>query len=369
MRYTRVIRPVTLLTTALAACTQTTAPTFNPTPHPTHPGQVVVIAGSPKLNKDPRDGEFAVQSSAYGAGGLAVAADGTLYYRVYHGQDGRIVQLGRDGRIQLHAVDIAADRMFVQGNELWLLTAKSGLAVTKVALPAWKQTPIIQWTTPSATVEVADARGEALPDGKARSLYRDWSSAKFFARADGTPIVVSRAGRMFEVVGAGRLREWSPPGYAEALAKVAAGEGLRPGDAVTDETGQAILLGKGGLLYVPRTGKTRYVQFPASVAALPPWSALIGIGNGDVLLLGGTTPTRTTPRPTIVRADGRMERLSWGDFTWCRGAGGGPATIASALPSGVVKRADRTIVLNDRRCGQVYAFKLPKPLTGTPVGR
>ncbi|MEV4676191.1 hypothetical protein AB0K34_31485 [Actinomadura sp. NPDC049382] len=369
MRYTRVIPPVALLLTLPTACTHTEAPAFNPTPHPTHPAQAVVIAGSPELNRDPRDGEFALRSSAYGGGGLAVSRDGTLYYRVYHGREGRIVRLGKDGRIQLRAVDIAADQMFVQGNDLWLLAAKSGLAVTKVALTDWKQSPIIEWTAPSATVEVAGVNGAALPEKEARGLYRDWSGAKFFARADGTPIVVSRAGRMFEVVGSGTLREWSPPGYSEALAKVAAGGGLRPEDAVTDQNGQTILLGRAGLLYVPRTGKARYVRFPASTAALPPWSAMIALGNGDVLLLGGTTPTQTTPRPTIVRADGRMERLSWGGFKWCPGAGGGLATIASALPGGVVRRADGTIVLNDRRCGQVYAFKLPEPLSGTPFGR
>ncbi|QKW39638.1 hypothetical protein HUT06_41080 [Actinomadura sp. NAK00032] len=369
MRYTRVIPPVALLTATLTACTHTTAPTFNPTPHPTHPAQAVVIAGSPELNKDPRDGEFALRSSAYGGGGLAVSSDGTLYYRVYHGREGRVVRLGKDGRIQLHAVDIAADQMFVQGNDLWLLAAKSGLAVSKVALSDWEQSPVIEWTAQSATVKVLGANGVALSKGDARRLYRDWTGAKFFARPDGTPIVVSRAGRMFEVTGPEVLREWSPPGYAEALAKVAAGKGLRPEDAVTDEDGQSILLGRAGLLYIPRTGKARYVRFPASAAALPPWSAVIGIGNGDALLLGGTTPIRTTPRPTIVRADGRMERLSLGGFKWCPGGGGGLTTIASALPGGVVKRADGTIVLNDRRCGQVYAFKLPEPLSGTPFGR
>ncbi|MFB4305365.1 hypothetical protein [Actinomadura sp. GTD37] len=364
MRYTRVIPPVALLAT-LTACTHDT-PSFNPTPHPTRPGQAVVIAGSPGLNKDPRDGEFALRSSAYGGGGLAVSRDGTVYYRVYHGEDGRIVQLGKDGRIQLNAVDIAPDQLLVQGGDLWLLAAKSGMAITKVSLADWKQTPIVDWTTRAAGkgIKVTGASGDPIGDGEKSGLYSDWAGARLFSRADGTPIVVSSAGRMFEALGPERLREWSPPGYAKALSGLTNGKGLRPEDAVTDENGQSTLLGKAGLVYIPRTGRARYVRFPASTAALPPWSALVTTGQGDVLLLGGTTATRRTPRPTIVRADGRMERLSWGGFKWCPGAAGGLAAIASALPAGAVRQQNGTILLNDRRCGQVYAFNLPARLDG-----
>lgn len=372
MRYTRAIPPTALLA-ALTSCTHPSSPS-NPTPHPLNPGQVVVIAGSPDLNEDPRDGDYALRSSAYGGGGLAVSRDGTIYYRVYHGDDGRVVRLGKDGRIQLNAVDIVPEQLLVQGNDLWLLAAKSGIALTKVSLADWKQTPIIDWTTRAAaeTIKVADALGGSLPDGEKGGLYRDWPGSKLFLRADGTPIVVSGAGRMFEILGAENLREWSPPGYIEALARLTNGHGLQPEDALTDRNGQAVVLGRSGLLYIPRAGRARSVRFPSSTAALPPWSAMIAAGHDDVLLLGGTTATQRTPRPTVVKASGRMERLQWGEFKWCSGAGGGLATIASALPAGAVRQENGVILLNDRRCGQVYAFKLPVRLNAvtsdTPPG-
>jgi hypothetical protein len=329
---------------------------------------VVVIAGAPDLNRDPRDGEYALRSSAYGPGGLAVSRDGTIYYRVYHDDDGRVVRLGKDGRIQLNAVGIAADQLLVHGNDLWLLAAKSGMAITKISLADWRQTPIIDWTTQAAaaTIDVTGTLGTSISDGAKRELYSEWSGGRIFLRADGTPIIVSGAGRLFEVMGPGRLREWSPPGYAKALSGLTKGKRLRPADATIDENGQVTLLGRAGLLYIPRTGRARYIRFPSSAAAFPPWSAMITAGHGDVLLLGGTTATQRTPHPTIVRGDGRMEHLSWGAFKWCPGTSGGLSTIASALPGGIVRREDGVILMNDRRCGQIYAFKLPVRLKGSP---
>ncbi|WP_157430364.1 hypothetical protein [Actinomadura macra] len=369
MRYNRVTTAVALLA-ALGACTTGEGgPSFNPTPHPTRPGQVVIIAGDPALNRDARDGEFALRSSAYGGGGLAVSSDGTVYYRVYFGREGRVVRLGRDGRVQLNAVDVVAEQMIANGHDLWLLGSGPGIAITKVSFTDWRETRIVDWTTrvASKTLKVVDASGTSFSRHEMDELYRDWSGAKIFLRADGTPVIVSTSGRLFEVRGPEKFQEWTPPGYVKALAGVIGGGGFQPQDTVTDEQGQSILLGRTGILYIPRDRPARHVRFPASMATLPPWSAITVTGQESVLLLGGTTTTQSAPRPTLIRADGRMERLDWGTFKRCPGADGTLAAVASALPGGVVRTSDGTIVMNDRRCGQIYAFKLPEKLEGEPL--
>lgn len=371
MRYNRVIAAVAVLM-ALGACTNDKAsPDFNPTPKPTRPGQVVVIAGNPAINRDPRDGQYALQSSAYGGGGLAVSVDGTIFYRVYYSREGRIVRLGKDGRVALNVVNIVPDQMFIRGNDLWLVGANSGLAVTRVSISDWKQERIIQWDarTRLKGVEVVDHSGMPFSVDELKRLYADWKGAKMVIRADGTPVVVARSGRLFEILGPQRLREWIPAGYAQALGKVADDKQFDPEDAVLDDEGDLILLGAKGIVHIPRAEVARQVRFPESVAKLPPWTAVTPLGQGSVLLLGGTTATQNTPRPTIVRPDGRLELLSWGSFRWCAGSDGTLAAVASALPGGVVRRNDGTLLLNDKRCGQVYAFRLPDRLVGTPYGK
>ncbi|MWK34888.1 DUF397 domain-containing protein [Actinomadura sp. J1-007] len=49
---------------------------LQPHPKPTRLGQVVTIAGDYKVRGEPRDGEYALRTSAYGDGGLAIGGTG-----------------------------------------------------------------------------------------------------------------------------------------------------------------------------------------------------------------------------------------------------------------------------------------------------
>ncbi|WP_329518769.1 hypothetical protein [Spirillospora sp. NBC_01491] len=366
MRYNRVIAGVVVLA-AVGGCTEKPKSAFDPTPKPVRPGQAVIIAGDTNLNRDPRDGEYGLRSSAYGGGGIAISAGGDIYYRVYYDSEGRVARLGRDGKVSLYGVDIVPDQMVIYGDDLWLIAAGFGIKVLRVSVAGWRQAEVIKWMDlkDSKNIEVRDSAGGSLSASVKLQLYPNWKGAKLVVRADGVPIVISKTGMLFEVRGPGRLDEWRPLGYGDALAKVVEEGEFQPSDAVLDDQGGLVLLGHGGIIRLPRTGSATSVRFPKSVSRLPSWSTVVSAGQGAVVLLGGMKASAIAPRPTLVRRDGRMERLSWGGFVRCDKFDGSLSSVASAMSSGSVRAADGSILMNDKGCGRVYSFKLPDRLAGS----
>lgn len=86
--------------------------------------------------------------------------------------------------------------------------------------------------------------------------------------------------------------------------------------------------------------------------------------DGSILLLGGTSAFQREPRPTLVRPDGRLVKLALGGPQWCDQFDGTLAAVVSANPGGLARMPNGDYVLNDKNCGRIYRFRLPKTLTG-----
>ncbi|GAA1791448.1 hypothetical protein GCM10009735_23990 [Actinomadura chokoriensis] len=158
VRYTRVIPPVALLA-ALSACTQHT-PSFNPTPHPTRPGQVVIIAGAPDNFASPRDGEYAIKSSAESDGGLAVDPDsGLIYLRALSGGDKIIERIERDGTITTLHPKHTGDQLAISRGALWTMSSYEGVRLSRVSLTTLAETEVLD-TIGERPVQVLDFAGD-----------------------------------------------------------------------------------------------------------------------------------------------------------------------------------------------------------------
>ena len=102
---------------------------------------------------------------------------------------------------------------------------------------------------------------------------------------------------------------------------------------------------------------------------LPDWSAALPVDDGSTLLLGGTSAVQPSPRPGLVRPDGRLEVLSYGKRLICDDFDGSMAVLASAdlVAAGRLKNGDYVVV--DQSCGRTYRVRLPSSLAGTPYIR
>ncbi|MFF4236008.1 hypothetical protein ACFYYL_09115 [Actinomadura geliboluensis] len=365
MRYTRVIPPVALLLTLPTACTHTEAPTFNPTPHPTHPAQAVVIAGSPDDYRPPRDGDYAVRSSAQSDGGLTVdPSTGLTYYRTAGSADPRIARIERDGRLTTFRVRNPGDQLAIAAGELWIMSAAKALRLSKISLAGLREQDVLP-SEGGRTPQITAPSGRPLAPGRQRQMNRAWEGARFAIRGDGVPVIVTRGGELFEVAGAGRLRQWTPAGYEAAVRKVAGTGELRPRDAAADERRGLVVLGVRGLVHVRAERAASAVRFPASTEKSPPWSAVAPLPGGSALLLGGTSAFQREPRPVLVRPDGTLELLAFGGPAWCDQFDGTLAAVASAEPGGLARAPDGSYVLSDKNCGRIYRFRLPENLSGS----
>ncbi|NEA29752.1 hypothetical protein [Actinomadura bangladeshensis] len=206
--------------------------------------------------------------------------------------------------------------------------------------------------------------GRRLAPDEQKKLDGSWEGSRFTVRGDGVPIIVSRAGDLFEVVGEGKVREWQPEGYELARREIGGTDDLRPRDTVPDGTHGLIVLGTRGLIRVRPERAAQAVRFPEAAKGLPPWSAVTPLTDGSALLLGGTSAFQREPRPTLVRADGRLVKLALGGPQWCDQFDGTLAAVASSDPGGLARMPNGDYVLSDKNCGRIYRFRLPKTLTG-----
>ncbi|GLZ14781.1 hypothetical protein Acsp04_50160 [Actinomadura sp. NBRC 104425] len=353
----------------LSACSSTPdEPSFNPTPRPTRPGQVVIIAGDHNINRDPRDGEYALQTSAYTNGGLAAAGDGRIMFEVVHGREGRIARLEHNGRITLLKLGNVPSQLAVHGNDLWLMSAYSGFDLTKASLATLGQEVQLAWDSAlGEKLSVVTDSGRPASKTKREEIAESLQDARFNLRADGTPIIARKDGELFEVPEIGTIRRWHPEGYDKALAKVSAGTTFDTTYVASDSrTGEMAILGHQGIIWIPRTGAASGLRFPQSARSLPPWTVAAQLGDGSTLLLGGVNATHRTPRPVRASKDKGLTLLSWGEARRCDEFDGSLATIGSAFPGGIARLPDGSLVISDKMCGRVYSFRMPDDPAGRP---
>ncbi|MBW8482055.1 hypothetical protein [Actinomadura parmotrematis] len=367
-------RPRRITATALAACALLsaacthTAPraSFDPTPTPTRPGQVVTIAGAPDINTTPRDGEYALRSSAFSdAGGLAVTDAGIPYFEVIYQQKGAIAYIDRTGRIGLLRLGSLPDQLSAQGNDLWLMSSGYGINLVRASPTTLNQVTYFSWRTPLPNrLTVKDAAGRVLSGEDRRTADEYWRGSRFAVRGDGVPIVVSRRGDLYEARGGGELVEWRVPGYEKARTEASAHGGFVLGPVASDGRGGLVVVTKSGAVRVPQRGSASASRFPATARALPLWDAALVLKDGSVLLLGGAKPTEPIAMSSLLRTDGTLIRLDWGPVKNCRQFDGSLADLGGIKAGGAAMRKDGTIIVSDRYCGRILAFRLPEEMTG-----
>ncbi|GAA1791465.1 hypothetical protein GCM10009735_24010 [Actinomadura chokoriensis] len=366
VRYTRVIPPVALLA-ALSACTQHT-PSFNPTPHPTRPGQVVIIAGDRETSRTPRDGEYAVRVNVRSNGGLTVdQGTGRIYVPIAGDGGRRIARIEADGRITMLPVGIADAQLAVSGDHLWQMASYAGLELSRTSLSSLRTTDVLESDEETdPRFKILDRHGEPLSATEADRLNKNWRGSQFALSGTGVPIVLSRAGQLFEVVGRNVLKRWEPPGYEAALRDLGGAEDFHATELVADGPHGVIALGRAGLLRVGADGGVRATEFPRSAKTAPPWTAALPLSGGAVLLLGGVSPLQGSPRPALITPDGDLQSLSLGLQRECDEFDGSMADVASADPGGASKGRDGSYIMLNKFCGVIYSFRLPSHLTSEP---
>ncbi|NVI89546.1 hypothetical protein [Actinomadura sp. BRA 177] len=327
-----------------------------------------MIAGDRETSRSPRDGEYAVRVNIRSNGGLTVDQEtGRIYVPVAGAGGRRIARIEGDGRITMLSVGMADAQLAVSGDRLWQLASYAGLQLSRTSLSSLQTTDVLgsdEVTYPR--LRILDRHGKPLPRSKVDRLNKYWKGSQFALKGDGDPIVLSRAGELFEVVGRDALKRWEPSGYEAALRGLGGADDFQATDLVADGAHGVIVLGKGGLLRAGGNGDVRGVGFPSSVREAPPWTAALPLSGGAVLLLGGVSPLQGTPRPALITADGELQALSFGPQKECDEFDGTMADVASADPGGVSKARDGSYIMLNKFCGLVYSFRLPSPLSGAP---
>jgi hypothetical protein len=294
---------------------------------------------------------------------LAVGSDGSVYFPVRKSQESHIARVASDRRLKILPFETIANRLAIRANILWLMTSSSqGIDLERVDLSNYSRVTYFGWKSRLGEQPISlDPSGKVLPKDEQRRLEGHWANSTFGLRNDGVPIIVSGEGRLFEAVGEGRLRSWQPHGYASALERITGEQDLEPyAVSLNTEDDSLTILGRKGVLSVPLNGLSTSIAFPKSIPAAKSWTAAVSLADGSVLLLGGNKSFPQRPNPTRLSPNGKLSALSWGNWTDCDNFDGSLAVIGSAYPGSVARRPDGSLVMNDNRCGRVYAFKMPK---------
>jgi hypothetical protein len=306
-----------------------------------------------------------VRSSAQSDGGLAVdPSTGLTYYRTVGSGDPRIARIERDGRLTTFRVRNPGDQLAIAAGELWIMSSAKALRMSRVSLSDLREQDVLR-SEGGPLPQIMAPSGRPLTPERKKQVNRGWEGARFAIRGDGVPVIVKRGGELFEVAGAGRLRQWTPPGYETAVRELVGKGELRPRDLAADERRGLVVLGVSGLVHVRADGAASAVRFPASAEKAPPWSAVVPLAGASALLLGGTSAFQREPRPVLVRPDGVLELLAFGGPAWCDQFDGTLAAVASAEPGGLARAPDGSYVLSDKNCGRIYRFRLPENLRGS----
>ncbi|MGI5166459.1 hypothetical protein ACQEU3_19110 [Spirillospora sp. CA-253888] len=371
VRRHRVLTAATVLSLLAAACTaEPSKPSFNPTPKPTRPGQAVIIAGDPKWNAPPRDGEYALETGANSDGGLAFdEKSGRLYIGIAGMNESLVAEIGTDGRVTLLPPFGRGDQIFFANGTLWMLESREKFHFSRASRATLKGEEMLQWDKSSAgRVRFLDKDGKAVERPDWKHLDEGWEGVVFALRGDGVPVIVNRFGDLFLVTGKGEMRQWRPAGYDSALRTARNGGDFSPTYMAAEPGKGLVILGRYGVIRLEDGAPAIGVRFPHSVKKLPPWQAVTRLPDGSLLLLGGTDASHREPRPTLVRRDGSLIALNFGGPKWCHEFDGTLAAVASADPGGLIARPDGTYVISDRNCARIYSFRLPDGLTGSAPG-
>ncbi|MQY04096.1 hypothetical protein [Actinomadura macrotermitis] len=347
----------------MSACTSgKPKQSFDPAPRPNRPGEAVVIAGAPNLNGTPHDGEYALQASATSNGGLAVGPDGSIYFPARYLATYQLARITPDGRLHLLPVYSASDQITISGANLWMLSSRSqGLRLEKIALSNFQKEIWLDEKPPM----LVDAHQRPLSRKESNDLLSPtgWGDAKLTMRADGTPVVVSARGELFEALGHNKLRPWSAPGHSSAVKSLRRETNFKVADVSDDGKGNLAILGNSGVLRIPSTGAATAVLFPQRVLQRPSrWAAALALANGSVVLLGTQDTQPDDLPPAMVTPDGRLDTLSWGPSTHCGPTDDSLAMIRSASPGKIVRHPSGAYVITDLGCGRIYMFRLPEKL-------
>ncbi|MEU5880306.1 hypothetical protein [Spirillospora sp. NPDC047279] len=343
---------------------------FNPTPKPRRPAQSVIIAGDTSNDRPPVDGEYALRTGANGTGAIAVSTDGTVYFPASSQLGHRLARISRDGRLHVLPIATEADRLIIKADTLWLMTAsKNTVALESRPLRDLnRSTNLLTAQGPGGRSPlVVNSNGQALPGTEQRRLISSLGSADFSLRQDGTPILVTEEGALYEVLGGNRIRPWSPSGYRAAL-KANSGSGhFQLMDVVTDDQGDVLLLGDKGLVRIPSRGSATGVRFPSAVEKLPSWTTMLPLRNGTIVLLGSTEVRASPPSPGLLTPAGELRTVNWGAQPSCWKFSGTLSAVQSAQLGGVAAHPDGYYLATDFGCSTIIAFKLTAPLSGTPL--
>lgn len=327
-----------------------------------------MIAGDRETSRAPRDGEYAVRVNLRSNGGMAVdPGTGQIYVPIAGDGGRRIARIERDGRITMLSGGMADAQLAVSNDHLWQMASYAGLQLSRTELSSLERTDVLgsdRETRPA--LKILDRAGKPLSATEKDRLDKYWKGSQFALRGDGVPVVLSRAGQLFEVAGRDTLKRWEPRGYEAAVNDAGQKGDFQATDLVADDARGLVILGKAGLLRVGDDGDVRGTRFPASARKAPPWTVALPLSSGAVLLLGGVSPLQGAPRPALVTSDGDLRSLSFGPQRECDEFDGSMADVASADPGGAAEMRDGSYVLLNKFCGLIYSFRLPSDLSGVP---
>lgn len=368
VRYNRVIAAVALLGALGSSCTsEKPKDAFNPTPKPTRPGQVVIVAGQDGNSSPPQDGDYALRVGMLSNGGLAVDKQGRLYIALAGGGIHRIARVETDGRVSILSVDNQAEQIAVSGDDLWVLSTNSGIRISRVSISTLKRTGVAGISSADRVrLELLGESGVPLSPNVREDLERSWRDSLLTVRSDGVPIVASSGGDLFEVSGPRTLKSWQPVGYQAALRDLGGAKRFRLTGLMADPKQGIVILGRTGLVRIGQDGHAKGFRFPGSAEKMPSWTAVVPLGDGSLLLLGGTSPVQLKPRPALMRPNGDVESLALGRQDDCERFDGSMSAIASADPGGIVRLPNGDYALMDKYCDSVYSFRIPGSLVGRP---
>ncbi len=348
------------------------------TPKPTRPGQVVILAGNDAVRGDPTDGAYAVRTHIEPIGGLAAAPDGSVYVVVRFGSDGRIAHITNDGRLHLMGEASEGDQLVIQGRVIWQMSnALSGMLLSHIDLVDGKKKDYVAWNEQEKRrINVVDTSGRKLPEKSLKDLDTSWGGSVVGIRWDGVPVIANTSGQLFEVVGQEKLREWTPPGYSDAVSKAKGANALRVRPdllptallSVPGEHG-LLVISPYGFVHVTQDKPAMGIKFATSRSGREVGYTSTGavrLDNGQIILVGPSTTVENGFHILSVQTDGAASITSWGDDKECKDFDGRMDAISSGGPTGIVRRTDGTFIVADSLCGRVYDFVLPHEIPSKP---
>jgi hypothetical protein len=369
----RVVVAVAVLS-VLSACTwggdKKTAPALPINPTPTAPGQVVVLAGNGE-QKNPVNGAYATRSPIYASGAIAAAPDGSIFTFADNGQHRVLVQIATNGRVRVLPIKaMRTDRQVLAAtstNLWWMSTAPGNSWLTRFSLDGMNEA--VYFGSPQNNPQdliFVDGRNRDLPAAEQRRLVKQWKPSAMAVRNDGTPVVATEDGNLYEARGDGKIRLWKPAGYAAAVAEVQGRGGsgkrgldLAPSVMLLDGKGGLVVAGQ-GIVHIPERGEATATQLRISSEIRWTWGGGVLLDDGSVVVTNAAPNGSTDPRRVLrIASDGSMYELPMSGQRACSvNSPLGRMSVIGEL-GGPSRRSDGSLAIT--ACGRVIGFRLPSP--------